>query len=105
METLKFGKQSFSFQRAVHFHINGGILLMIIVMLAMIVANSPWSQAYMAFWNKEVYLQIGDFNLFNHHGHPMTLMTFINDVLMTIFFFKMQVNFVFCFKLLPLVMS
>ena len=88
METLKFGKQSFSFQRAVHFHINGGILLMIIVMLAMIVANSPWSQAYMAFWNKEVYLQIGDFNLFNHHGHPMTLMTFINDVLMTIFFFS-----------------
>ena len=88
METFKFGKQSFSFQRAVHFHINGGILLMIIVMLAMIVANSPWSQAYMAFWNKEVYLQIGDFNLFNHHGHPMTLMTFINDVLMTIFFFS-----------------
>ena len=88
METLKFGKQSFSFQRAAHFHINGGILLMVIVMLAMIVANSPWSQAYTAFWNKEVYLQIGEFNLFNHHGHPMTLMTFINDVLMTIFFFS-----------------
>lgn len=88
METFKFGKQSFSFQRATHFHINGGILLMAIVMLAMIVANSPWSQEYTAFWNKEVYLQVGDFNLFNHHGHPMTLMTFINDVLMTIFFFS-----------------
>ena len=88
METLKFGKQSFSFQRAAHFHINGGILLMVIVMLAMVVANSPWSQEYTAFWNKEVYLQIGDFNLFNHHGSPMNLMTFINDVLMTIFFFS-----------------
>ena len=75
METLKFGKQSFSFQRAAHFHINGGILLMAIVMLAMIVANSPWSQEYTAFWTKEIYLQVGDFNLFNHHGHPMTLMT------------------------------
>jgi NhaA family Na+:H+ antiporter len=42
----------------------------------------------MKFWNKEVYLQIGDFNIFNHHGAPMTLMTFINDVLMTIFFFS-----------------
>jgi NhaA family Na+:H+ antiporter len=87
METLKIGKLSFSFQRATHYHINGGILLMGIVLLAMLVANSPWSEAYMKFWNKEVYLQIGDFNIFNHHGAPMTLMTFINDVLMTIFFF------------------
>ena len=71
METLKKGKRSFSFQRAAHYHINGGILLMAIVLLAMLVANSPWSEAYMNFWNKEVYLQVGDFNLFNHHGHPM----------------------------------
>ncbi len=88
METLKIGKLSFSFQRATQYHINGGILLMGIVLLAMLVANSPWSEAYMKFWNKEVYLQIGDFNIFNHHGTPMTLMTFINDVLMTIFFFS-----------------
>ena len=88
MESFKIGKLSFSFQRATHYHINGGILLMGIVLLAMLVANSPWSEAYMKFWNKEVYLQIGDFNIFNHHGTPMTLMTFINDVLMTIFFFS-----------------
>ena len=88
METKKTGKQSFSFQRAAHYHINGGILLMVIVLLAMLVANSPWSEAYLNFWDKRVYLQVGDFNLFNHHGHPMTLMTFINDVLMTIFFFS-----------------
>lgn len=61
---------------------------MVIVLLAMLVANSPWSEAYLNFWDKRVYLQVGDFNLFNHHGHPMTLMTFINDVLMTIFFFS-----------------
>lgn len=88
MDTFKIGKLSFSFQQATRYHINGGILLMVIVMLAMIVANSPWSEAYMNFWNKEIYLQIGDFNLFNHHGEPMTLMAFINDVLMTIFFFS-----------------
>ena len=88
METKKTGKRSFSFQRAAHYHINGGILLMVIVLLAMLVANSPCSEAYLNFWDKRVYLQVGDFNLFNHHGHPMTLMTFINDVLMTIFFFS-----------------
>ena len=88
MESFKIGKLSFSFQRATYYHINGGILLMGIVLLAMLVANSPWSEAYMKFWNKEVYLQIGNFNIFNHHGAPMTLMTFINDVLMTIFFFS-----------------
>jgi NhaA family Na+:H+ antiporter len=88
METSKNGKYNFSFLRATHFHINGGILLMIVVLLAMLVANSPWSDAYTAFWSKEVYLQVGNFNLFNHHGHPMTLATFINDVLMTIFFFS-----------------
>lgn len=88
METKKTGKRSFSFQRAAHYHINGGILLMAIVLLAMLVANSPWSEAYINFWDKNIYLQVGDFNLFNHHGHPMTLMTFINDVLMTIFFFS-----------------
>ena len=88
MEAKKTGKRSFSFQRAAHYHINGGILLMAIVLLAMLVANSPWSEAYLNFWDKRVYLQVGDFNLFNHHGHPMTLMTFINDVLMTIFFFS-----------------
>ena len=88
MESFKIGKLSFSFQQAAHYHINGGILLMGIVMLAMLVANSPWGEAYTNFWNKEVYLQVGNFNLFNHHGTPMTLMTFINDVLMTIFFFS-----------------
>ena len=52
METSKNGKYNFSFLRATHFHINGGILLMIVVLLAMLVANSPWSDAYTAFWNK-----------------------------------------------------
>ena len=53
---------------------------MVIVLLAMIIANSPWGDAYAAFWNKEVHLQIGEFNLFSHNGNHMTLMNFINDV-------------------------
>ncbi|MDE6120207.1 MAG: Na+/H+ antiporter NhaA, partial [Muribaculaceae bacterium] len=30
---------------------------------------------------------LGSFNLFSHSGHPMTLLAFINDALMAIFFF------------------
>lgn len=88
MKKLKIRKINFSFLEASQYRINGGILLMGIVLLALIVANSPFSQAYTEFWTQKVYLQIGDFNVFNHHGHPMTLMTFINDVLMTVFFFS-----------------
>ena len=73
MEKLKIGNMNVSFLSATRYHINGGILLMVIVLLAMIIANSPWGDAYAAFWNKEVHLQIGEFNLFSHNGNHMTL--------------------------------
>ncbi len=56
--------------------------------LALIVANIPGvSDIYNDFWNQEVRLQVGDFNIFSHSGHPMTMLQFINDALMAIFFF------------------
>lgn len=67
---------------------NGGILLMLTAALALIVANSPWSGAYFTFWQQPVHLQIGSFNVFNHAGHPLTLLEFINDALMVVFFFS-----------------
>lgn len=88
MEKLKILNLNFSFQRAAHYHINGGMLLMGVVLLAMFLANSPWGDIYASFWNYEVHLQIGKFNFFSHNGHHMTLMTFINDALMAVFFFS-----------------
>ena len=76
------------FKRTVRFHVNGGMLLIITALLALIVANSPLSSAYQAFWEQKIILQIGTFNVFNHGGHPITLMQFINDALMAIFFFS-----------------
>lgn len=61
---------------------------MVVAVLAMVIANSPWAEAYHAFWSKPVSLQIGSFNLFSHHGAPLSLMAFINDALMAIFFFS-----------------
>lgn len=88
MEKLKILNLNFSFQRAAYYHINGGMLLMGVVLLAMFLANSPWGDIYASFWNYEVHLQIGEFNFFSHNGHHMTLMTFINDALMAVFFFS-----------------
>lgn len=88
MKAHKNSRTNFSFLEVSQYHVNGGILLMGIVLLALIVANSPLGPAYTEFWTQKVYLQIGDFNVFNHHGDAMTLMTFINDVLMTVFFFS-----------------
>lgn len=67
--------------------INGGILLMGIAVLAMLAANSPWHDLYREIWDYPISMQLGDFNLFSHHGKPLTLAAFINDALMAIFFF------------------
>ncbi len=68
-------------------YVNGGIILMIVAVLAMVIANSPLSELYVDLWNYPISLQIGDFNLFSHHGRPLTLAAFINDALMAVFFF------------------
>lgn len=78
---------NFPFRRAMYFHVNGGMLLMFAAALALVVANSSWSEAYQAFWQHEIILKIGNFNVLSHGGHPLTLMAFINDALMTVFFF------------------
>ena len=69
-------------------HATGGNILILATVLALVVANIPAINGYyFNFWNQEIRLQIGSFNLFSHNGHPMTLMAFINDALMAIFFF------------------
>lgn len=78
----------YSFLSFLKHRVNGGMLLMIVAVLAMVIANSPWAEAYHSFWNHPVSLQVGNFNLFSHHGEPLTLMAFINDALMAVFFFS-----------------
>lgn len=78
---------NYSFLSFFRHNVNGGMLLMITAVLAMIIANSAWGDTYSALWNYPISMQIGGFNLFSHHGHPLTLANFINDGLMAIFFF------------------
>lgn len=68
---------------------NGGNVLIFATALALLVVNLPFTKEfYESLWTHEIALQIGGFNLFSHHGQPMSVMAFINDALMAIFFFS-----------------
>lgn len=60
----------------------GGILLLAAGAAAFALANSPWSDAYLAFWQREVGSNVA--------GLPLrhTLEWFVNDGLMAIFFYQ-----------------
>ena len=76
-------------RQALRRHANGGNILIFATVLALIVANIPGlNNVYFNFWNQPVMLQVGNFNIFSHNGHPMTMLGFINDALMAIFFFS-----------------
>ena len=78
----------YALKKTIRNYANGGNLLIAATVLALIAANvSAVSPYYNEFWTQKVSLQIGSFNLFSHHGEPMSLMTFINDALMAVFFF------------------
>lgn len=69
-------------------YVSASFILVGVTLLALIVANSPWGDAYRDFWNIPVTFSIGDFNLFSHGGRTFTMMSFINEFLMAIFFFS-----------------
>lgn len=78
----------YSAKRAVKSHASGGNVLIVATILALVVANIPGiNQMYNDFWEQEIRLQVGSFNIFSHAGHPMSMLQFINDALMAIFFF------------------
>lgn len=75
-------------RQAIRRHASGGNILITATVLALAIANIPAiSGYYFDFWDQEVFLQLGGFNLFSHGGHPMTVLEFINDALMAVFFF------------------
>lgn len=76
-------------RQMIRHHASGGNVLIFATILALIVANVPFlSGYYNDFWTQPVRLQVGDFNIFSHSGRAMTMIEFINDALMAIFFFS-----------------
>ena len=64
-----------------HIESASGIVLLLCTVIALIAANSSLAEAYAAFWNQELRLAAGDFEL----AYP--LWYWVNDGLMPIFFF------------------
>ena len=77
---------NYSFKSMVKKYVNSSVVLIVCAILALVFANTPMKGEFFKFWNQEVCLSIGEFNLFSHNGHPMTLIQVINDFLMAIFF-------------------
>lgn len=59
----------------------GGIILLIMTVIALVWANSPWAAGYEHFWHTPITLEIGPYTLTN------SLVHWIDDGLMGIFFF------------------
>lgn len=79
----------FTAQKTLKNYTNGGTVLMGATALALLVVNLPFCHDfYNSLWTHELALQVGSFNLFSHNGHPMSIMQFINDALMALFFFS-----------------
>jgi len=64
-----------------------GVLLLIATAVALIWANSPWSDTYRQFWDTEVNFAIGNWMPFVHTEHGLSLKLWVNDALMVLFFF------------------
>ena len=79
--------RSYTFLSLIRKYVNASLILIAVTVLALIVANSGWGDTYRAFWEKTVSFSIGNFNLFSHGQESLTLLEFINDFLMALFFF------------------
>ena len=78
----------YTIRKTLRNYAHGGNVLLVATTLALLVVNLPGCKDfYNSLWTHEIALQIGGFNLFSHHGEPMSVMAFINDALMAIFFF------------------
>ena len=84
---------NYSFKSMIKKYVNSSVILIGFTVLAMILANwSVTSEWYSNIWDWEVEFTVGGhdsdggFNFFGHGGKPMTLINFINDFLMAIFF-------------------
>ena len=68
-------------QKFMRIEASTGAVLLLMAAVAMVWANSPWSESYFALWNTHVDFTVGPIHLAG------SLQIFVNDALMAIFFF------------------
>lgn len=77
----KVDRVTIPFARFLRIEAAAGLLLFTTTVVALSLANSPWSKVYLSFWQVPVGLHIGPFDFSRSVQH------WINDGLMTFFFF------------------
>jgi NhaA family Na+:H+ antiporter len=70
-------------QRFMQASIAGAVVMVAAALVALLLANSPWSPAYGAFWRTEVVLHVGSWDALS----GLSLRDWVNDGAMTTFFF------------------
>lgn len=76
-----FEKIATPFERFIHAQTTTGLILMVMTVIALLLANTPLTEAYADFFHTHIDVQVGSWNL-SHTIHH-----WINDGLMAIFFF------------------
>ncbi len=72
---------------------SGGVVLLLATAVALIWANSGWSDSYHELFESEIELHIGGVDVFARNGlEHFTLEEFINDALMAVFFFVVGIE-------------
>jgi len=69
------------FLRFIRIEAMAGAVLLLCALIALVLANTPWSTRYLSFWEIQVGLSLGDIEFSRSLKH------WINDGLMTLFFF------------------
>jgi NhaA family Na+:H+ antiporter len=67
--------------RFLHVEAASGVILLLMILAALVLANSPYSDRFLGFWETPLQITIGAFTI----SH--SLQTWINDALMAVFFF------------------
>ena len=60
---------NYSFKSMVKKYVNSSVVLIACTILALAIANSRFRDGFFGFWDQEVCLSIGEFNVFSHNGH------------------------------------
>jgi NhaA family Na+:H+ antiporter len=81
LPTAPIGRVTLPLQRFLHVQAASGIVLLACTLIALALANSPWSEAYRGLWETEIGLTLGGWEVRHSLAH------WINDGLMALFFF------------------
>jgi NhaA family Na+:H+ antiporter len=75
-------------QRIMRHEAAGGIVMLAAAIVAIAWANSPWSASYAEVWQMPLRVELGDLIHLDH----LSLQTWVNDALMTVFFLLVGVE-------------